>query len=164
MDAKKSLGNVTWITKDGDLDPAKSPIDGTLKQAIAAEMAKFRSGLIMLGSMHSHGRDEAGIFLMGLLVACDEDLERRGLIVEALQGVNTKACADLLFGELKRVKSSNTTRRYLATVIKVLASMPTELVQEGFTLLANDPSFSHKMRAKFEEAIIESRHSEEDWY
>jgi hypothetical protein len=101
---------------------------------------------------------------VGLLVACDENLDRRSLIVEALQGVNTKACADLLFAELKRVKSSNTTRRYLAAVIKVLASMPTNLVQEGFTLLANDTSFSYKMRTKFEEAIVESRHCEEEWF
>jgi hypothetical protein len=40
-------------------------------------------------------------------------------IVEVMTGIHTKPCADLLFGELKRVKSSNTTRRYLAAVIKV---------------------------------------------
>ena len=163
MDAKKLLGNVTWISKDGGLDLAKFPIDGTLKQALSGDMDEFRSGVNILQSMHSHGRDEAGIFLLGLLVACDENLDRRGLIVEALQGVNTKACADLLFAELERVKSSNTTRRYLAAVIKVLASMPLNLVQKGFTSLANDTSFSPKMRAKFEEAIIESRHRGEDW-
>ena len=107
----------------------------------------------MLRSMHSHGRQEAGVFLLGLLVACDDNLERRSLIVEALRGVNTKACADLLFGELRRVKSSNTTRRYLATVIRVLASMPSELIQDGFTALANDRSFSQKMRAKFKAVV-----------
>ncbi len=164
MDAKKLFGNVAWISKDGDLDLTKFPIDGTLKQAISGDMEQFRSGVNTLRAMHSHGRDEAGIFLVGLLVACDENLDRRSLIVEALQGVNTKACADLLFAELKRVKSSNTTRRYLAAVIKVLASMPTNLVQEGFTLLANDTSFSYKMRTKFEEAIVESRHCEEEWF
>jgi hypothetical protein len=163
MNAKKLLGNATWISKDGDLDPAKFPIDGTLKQALSSDMGQFRSGLNMLGSMCAHGRDEAGIFLLGLWVACNDDLERRSLIVEALGGVNTKACADLLFAELKRVKSSNTTRRYLAAVIKVLASMPSELVQEGFTSLANDTSFSQKMRAKFKEVIGEGRHFEEDW-
>ncbi len=162
MDAKKLFRNAPWITKDGNLDLAKFPIDGTLKQALAADMGQFRSGLTMLGSMNSHGRDEAGIFLLGLWVACNDDLERRGLIAEALQGVNTKACADLLFAELKRVKSSNTTRRYLAVVIKVLASMPSELVQEGFSLLANDTSFSQKMRAKFK-GIAEGRHFEEEW-
>jgi hypothetical protein len=164
MDAKKLFRNAPWISKDGNLDLAKFPIDGTLKQALSGDMGQFRSGVNTLRAMQSHGRDEAGIFLLGLLVACDENLDRRGLIVEALQGVKTKACADTLFGELKRVKSSNTTRRYLATVIKVLASMPPNLVEEGFTLLANDTSFSYKMRAKFEEAIIESRHAEEEWY
>ena len=164
MDAKKLFGNAPWITEDGNLDPAKFPIDGTLKQALAADMGQFRSGLNMLGSMCAHGRDEAGIFLLGLWVACSDDLERRGLIAEALWGVKTKACADLLFAELKRVKSSNTTRRYLAAIIKVLASMPPNLVQEGFTSLANDTSFSYKMRAKFEEAIVESRCRGEEWY
>ncbi len=164
MNAKKLFGNVTWISKDGDLDLAKFPIDSTLKQALSGDMDQFRSGVTILGAMHSHGRDEAGIFLFGLLVACDENLERRGLIAEALWGVKTKACADLLFAELKRVKSSNTTRRYLARIIKVLACMPSELVQEGFTSLANDTSFSPKMRAKFKEAIGEGRDFEEDWF
>jgi hypothetical protein len=163
MDAKKLFRNAPWISKDGNLDLAKFPIDSIVRQALSGDMDEFRSAATLLRSMHSCGRDEAGIFLLGLLVACDENLERRGLIVEALQGVNTKACADLLFAELKRVKSSNTTRRYLATVIKVLASMPPNLVQEGFTLLANDTSFSPKMRAKFEEVLDEGRYREEEW-
>ena len=164
MDVKKSLKNVTWISKDGDLDLAQFPIDGTLKQALSGDMHKFRSGLNLLQGMYGSGRDEAGIFLLGLLVACNDDLERRGLIVEALEGVNTKACADLLFAELQRVKSSNTTRRYLATVIKVLTSMPVELIQDGFRVLADDKSFSPKMRAKFEEARGGNRNFEEDWF
>ena len=164
MDAKKLFGNVPWITKDGNLDLTKFPIDNILKQALSGDMGAFRTGVNTLRAMHGYGRDEAGIFLLGLLVACNENLERRGLIVEALRGVNTKACADLLFGELKKVKSSNTTRRYLAEVIKVLTSMPSELIQEGFTLLANDKSFSQKMRAKFNEVIGKGRHFEEDWF
>ena len=52
--------------------------------------------------------------------------------MEAMRTIHTKPCADLLFNRLKRVKSSNTTRRYLATVIKLLSTMPSELVEEGF--------------------------------
>jgi hypothetical protein len=70
-----------------------------------------------------------------------------------LKGIVTKPCADLLFGELKRVKSSNTTRRYLTTIIKVLASMPSELIQAGFESLAQDKSFSQKMRDKFKAVL-----------
>jgi len=54
-----------------------------------------------------------------------------------------------LFGEFRRVKSSNTTRRYLGAVIKALSQMPPELVEAGFEAMADDTSFSPKMRAKF---------------
>ena len=75
---------------------------------------------------------------------------RRAMIVDALREHRTPACASVLFGELKRVKSSNTTRRYLKTVIDVLAALPPELVRVGFEELAKDTSFSYKMRNKFQ--------------
>ena len=121
MDPKKLSGKFPWITKEGFFDPARFPIDGVLKQALSDDDQQFRTGLNLLGSMYVHGRQEAGVFLLGLLVTCDDDWERRIRIVEALKGIDTKPCADLLFGELRRVKSSNTTRRYLTAVIKVLA-------------------------------------------
>ena len=155
MDPKKLLGNVPWITKEGYFDPGKFPIDSALKQAISDDHQEFRSGLNLLTSMYSHGRTEAGIFLLGLLVNCEDHWEKRISIVEAMKFIHTKPCADLLFGELKRVKSSNTTRRYLATVIKVTSCLPSELIEEGFEALAEDRSFSPKMRDKFK-AVLES--------
>ncbi len=158
MDIDKLIrGSVPWITKDG-LDPGKLPIDGVLRQATQQDERTFRSGVNILRSMHDYGREEAGIFLLGLLVASDDDWERRIVIVEALRSVKTKRCADLLFGELRRIKSSNTTRRYLDVVIKALASMPREHIHDGFSLLAEDKSFSYKMRARFRAVIgIERR-------
>ena len=156
MDIKKQLGNVPWITKEGFLDPAQFPIDSVLKQALSDDDRQLRSGLNMLSSMYGHGRTEAGVFLLGLLVNCDDNWEKRIKIVEAMKGIDTKPCADLLFSELKRVKSSNTTRLYQEAVIKVLSSMPTELVEDGFQTLAEDGSFSPKMRDKFR-AVLEKR-------
>ena len=156
MDPKKLLGNVPWITKEGYFDPAKFPIDNVLKQALSEDDQEFRTGLNVLSSMCGYGRTEAGVFLMGVLLNCDDNWEKRITIVEAMKFIHTKPCADLLFGELKRVKSSNTTRRYLATVIKVLSSMPSELIEEGFEALAEDKSFSPKMRDKFR-AVLEKR-------
>src|SRR5262249_40072997 len=95
----------------------------------------------------------AAVFLLGLLVTCDDDWERRIRIVEALKGIDTKSCVDLLFGELRRVKSSNTTRRYLTTVIKVLADMPAELIEAGLEALAQDKWFAQKMRDKFKAVL-----------
>ncbi len=156
MDVSDLLGDVPWITEEG-FDPAQFPIDGVLKQALSENERGFHSGLTMLGSMYSHGREEAAVFLLGLLVACRDDWERRTAIVDALRGVETAACANTLFNELKRVKSSNTTRRYLAAIVKVLASMPLELVRSGFEALADDKSFSYKMRNKFKAVLSERR-------
>jgi hypothetical protein len=153
MDLKKLHGTVPWITKEGYFDPGKYPIDGALKQALSDDDHEFRSGLNLLSSMHSHGRTEAGIFLMGLLVNCEDSWEKRINIVEVMTSIKTKPCADLLFEELKRVKSSNTTRRYLGAVIKVLSTMPTDLVEERFEALAEDKTFSPKMRDKFRAAL-----------
>src|SRR5208337_5505477 len=110
-------------------------------QALCDDDRQFRTGLNMLGAMNVHGRIEAGVFLLGLLVNCDDNWEKRIKIVEAMKKIDTKPCTDLLFGELKRVKSSNTTRLYLATVINVLSSMPSALIEDGFQTLAEDSSF-----------------------
>ena len=163
MDPKKLLENVPWITKEGYFDSTKFPIDNVLRQAVSDDDEQFRSGLATLSIMSSQGRKEAGVFLLGLLVTCGDVWEKRIAIVEALRRFETKPCVDFLFGELRRVKSSNTTRRYLTTVIEVLARMRSELVLEGFASLADDRSFSPKMRAKFE-SVVEYRvwHDDEE--
>jgi hypothetical protein len=159
---KKLLGDVPWITKNGNLDLTRFPIDNVLKQALSEDGQEFKTGLSVLSSMCGYGRTEAGVFLMGLLVNCDDNWEKRITIVEAMRTIHTKPCADLLFNELKRVKSSNTTRRYLATVIKLLSTMPSELTQESFEALAEDRSFSPKMRDKFR-AVLEQRFLDDNW-
>ena len=156
MDPKKLLGNVPWITKDGNFDLTRFPIDNVLKQALSQDDQEFRTGLNLLASMSDLGRTEAGVFLLGLLVNSDDKWEKRITIVEAMKFIKTKPCANLLFSELKRVKSSNTTRTYLATVIKVLSAMPSELIEAGFRTFAEDNSFSPKMREKFR-AVLEKR-------
>jgi hypothetical protein len=163
MDPKKLLGNVPWITKDSTLDMTRFPIDNVLKQALSQDDQEFRTGLNLLSSMCDFGRTEAGVFLLGLLVNSDDNWEKRITIVESMKFIKTKPCAGLLFSELKRVKSSNTTRRYLATVIKVLSSMPSELVKEGFQTLAEDNSFSPKMRDKFRAAVEKRFFGDRGW-
>ncbi len=150
MDANK----VPWLTSEGFFDPAKFPIDGILRQALSKNEDQFHSALAMLQSMYHHGRQEAGVFLLGMLATWDDNWEQRIAIVEALKALETQACADLLFRELKRVKCSNSTRRYLAAIIRVLVKMTSELVLPGFRLLASDNFFTPKMRKKFQ-AIIE---------
>ncbi len=142
-----------WITDDGFLDPKKFPIDGILRQTVRGDMEGFQSGCAMLQSMVSHGRLEAGVYLLGLLRHCQDDLKRLEVVVDKLHSFQTPECADGLTSELKRVKGSNKTRRYLGKVIDVLSSLPYEIVKERLELLAEDKAFSYKMRRKFVEAL-----------
>lgn len=162
MDPRKLISNVPLFTKDCFFDPTHLPIESALKQALADDDQEFRTGLYLLRSMHGSGRTEAGVFLMGVLVNCEDNWEKRIKIVEVMTGMHTKPLADLQFGELKRIKSSNSTRRYLRAVIRVLSSMPSELVEEGFETLAEDRSFSPKMRDKFR-AVLENRLFDDVW-
>ncbi len=163
MKVELSNKTVPWITPDGYLDPAKFPIGGILQQAMAADTRTFESAVRMLQMMYGGGRNEAGVFLLGLLVASGDDWDRRLTLAEALRDVRTEACARLLFGELRRTKSSNTTRRYLNAVIKTLAALPAELVHEEFASLAYDKSFSEKFRRKFRAVIGDDLDSLSDW-
>jgi hypothetical protein len=76
VNPRKQLGNVPWITAEGYFDPARFPIDGVLKQALSLNEPQFRSGLNMLQSMYHHGREEAAVFLLGLLLTTDDNWER----------------------------------------------------------------------------------------
>ena len=141
---------IPWITPDGYLDMTKLPLESCYQQALSEDPVAVRSALHVLQSATAHDRPEAGVFLMGLLVhAPPEDWESRCEVAEALRVTHTRPCAALLFSELRRVKSSNTTRRYLGTVLKTLAHFPRDLVREGLESLAADPSFSYRLRAKF---------------
>lgn len=147
---------VPWITKDGCFDITKFPIDGVLRQALQGDQ-KFHQALHLLQTMHLHGREEAGIFLLGLLANCGDDWERRSATVESLEGFHTAGSARALFHDLKTVKSSNTTRRYLAAILKALSSMPLELVESPLESLIEDSTFSYNMRNKFETVLEEAR-------
>ncbi|MDO8690121.1 MAG: hypothetical protein Q7R39_08970 [Dehalococcoidia bacterium] len=155
-DLRKIVGDVLWLTKSGSVDLTKFPIDATLRQALAVNWGEYRDGLSTLRSMHSRGRQEAGVFLLGLLVSSDHDWQKKTEIAEALWGYRTRACADLLLGEIKRVKNSNTTRRYLDSVIKTLAYMPQDLVRPGLLALIADTTLSRRTREKLDDALWEA--------
>src|SRR5262245_52403367 len=114
-----------------------------------ADFERFRSGCTMLGSMANGGRMEAGLYRIGLLGYYDSDLQRLVVIAEQLAHFRHQLSGNALLAEFRRVKSSNTTRRYLDQVARTLAVLPADLVDPGLLALAEDDSFSQKMRAKF---------------
>src|SRR6266404_3815103 len=62
-------------------------------------------------------------------------------------GIIARTCVEIT--RIRRLRSSNTTRRYLDRVLQSLAVLPLHLVKSGLEVLAEDTSFSSKMRAKF---------------
>ena len=143
------LEDVPWITPDGFFEPAKFPIEVPIRQCLDPTSAEFRHGCRFLGTMASRGRVDAGIFLMGLLRYHEDDLATATIVVECLRDFHDARCADALVGELRRVPSSNRTRRHLDAVINALRLLPAEMVKGRFEELARDTVFSPKMRAKF---------------
>ena len=146
------LANVPWITAEGTLDCGKFPIDVPIRQCLDPSSEEFGHGCRFLGSMVSAGRVDAGIFLLGLLRYYEEDLTAVTIVVNSLADFQDPRCATALFGELRRVPSSNKTRRYLDTVITSLTRLPADMVQERFSALSRETAFSYKMRAKFRDA------------
>jgi hypothetical protein len=149
MSRKSNAGFPRWITAEGTIDLVELPIDGILKQAIDPEFERFHSACRLLGSMAGAGRVDAGVYLIGLLGCYASDLQRLEVIAGQLAHFPHESSANALLAEIRRVRSSNTTRRYLDRVLRSLAVLPLHLVKSGLEVLAEDTSFSPKMRAKF---------------
>ena len=153
-----------WLTEDGGFDITKFPIDGALKKLQSDDFEEFRSGVDTLRAMQKAGRFEAGVFLMGSLMNTSlDELKKRIIIVEALENFKTRGCADLLFYELKRVKSSNVTKKYINTILKTLSGFDMELIRTGFEELINDKNTTYRMKNKFKEIIGIKVTSDEDY-
>lgn len=74
--------------------------------------------------MAARGRSEAGVYLTGLLRYHATDLTRLELVAEQLGHFCHESSAEALLAEVRRVKSSNTTRRYLDRVLRSLERFP----------------------------------------
>jgi len=164
LKTKRPKPSLRGITEGGFLDPAQFPIDTVLKQALSDNRQEFHSALSLLRSMYNYERKEAGVFLIGLLLNCGDNWEKRRAIATALYDVQTEACVNVLFGELKRVKNTNSTRRYLNEVIDLLSCMPPSLVLSGFEELLADKSLTPRMRAKFKTVRDDLAYSHQHGY
>ncbi len=139
------------------------PIDNIFQTALSDNKDDFEGALSLLSLLYNNGRLEAAVFLLGLLFNCSEnDFDRRSVIIKSLKGFNSKAFVEILIFELKRVKKSNSSRKYITLILKILFSMPKNLIEIRFIELSNDKDFSHRMRQKFNELAMKSVFSEDD--
>lgn len=100
---------------------------------------RFLRGCSLLRAMAASDREEAGVFLVGLVRYYADDLERLEIVADHLASFPHESAAEALLAELRRVPSSNTTRRYLDRVLRSLKRMPAELVEGGLRELCGGP-------------------------
>jgi len=153
---KKS--KVPWITKDGCFDITRYPVDSLLSQSLSSDEEAIRSACILLSSQYSAGRRESAICLYGLFIFHGNNRKIKECIIEAMGDIGTAAAASLLFDELNRTKSSNSTRAYIDLILTSLSRFPLELVEDNFNALIADDQWSHRMKRKFQEVLLEIRH------
>jgi hypothetical protein len=103
--------------------------------------------------MYFSGRTEAGIFLLGLLKFCGNDMAKKAQVVDALKHVPSRQAADLLFEELELTESSNSSRGYINAILKTLQAFPRQIVEEGFQRLLSESRWSYKMKRRFQEIL-----------
>jgi hypothetical protein len=130
-------------------DPATYPLEKVVKKALSREDQDFHTACHLLVARIEHARDEVIVVFLGLLAIYRDNLERLTSIVRFLRIVPSEATAHRLFEELRRVKSNNTTRRYLSAVLDTLAEYPLSLTGDGFAELSEDHAFSQRRRAQF---------------
>jgi hypothetical protein len=130
-------------------DPATYPLEKVVEKALSREDRDFHTGCQLLIARKEHAEDEVIVVFLGLLAIYSDDLERLTSIVRFLLIVPSEATAQRLFEELRRVKSNNTTRRYLSAVLDALAEYPPTLTEHRFAELSEDPAFSQRRRAQF---------------
>lgn len=132
-----------------EIDIAILSIDSNIRDALSEDASVASNAYRVLGFFASQGRTDAMVFLLGLPTYHRDDFKRLGTIAEALEHCATPVVTMALFEEIRRIEVSNTTRSYVNLVIKILSGFPQELVREEFECLADDRSYSPKMRAKF---------------
>jgi len=97
------------------------------------------------------GRVDAGVFLLGLIWRHSNEYSRLVLIVNALESFERPETVKALASELRRVKGSSLTRRYLRRIIEVLGRFPSELAGETIEQLSMDPTVGAKFREHLKE-------------
>lgn len=150
--------NVPWITQDGCIDLTKIPIESTLKESLGHDLDRFSGACRMLSSMAYAGREDAVVFLYGLLVYYGDDITMKAEVVDALGLVKTHQTAGLLFKELHNTTSSNSTRRYIDCILRALEGFPLESIEEGLEALLSDSKWSYRMKSRFRGILERRRH------
>ena len=100
---------------------------------------------------------------MGCLLYLEDDWERRIIVVEALRGFDTPACARLFLDELRRVRGDNRTRRYLRAILDAMSTLSPKHVVPGLEELLADKVLGPRISTRAQELLYRLEMGEDLW-
>ena len=136
---------------------ARIRLDELFQQAMSSNLEEARGAFRTLEALCAMGRVEAKPFLVGLLLLAGDDWRRREELVRVMGRFTEPGLIHFLCNELRRVKNSNSTRRYLGAILDVLERMPAEAVEGELEALLEWEGLSRKIRARVERILWEMK-------
>lgn len=151
-DIDKLLNQIPWFV-NGTFDYAKYPIEHITRDAFSNDRQKISNTIYLLTEMILAGRKDALCFFYGLFEFFKDDIRTMEIIAERLCRIENKQYVNFLFKQIEITESSNTTRIYLNSLIKVLSHYQLEWIENGFRSLIENKKFSYRMKQKFLEIL-----------
>jgi len=136
------------------IDLKELPMEAALHNIMDGSPGDLRDRCSALLAMYRAGKKEVPIFLYGLMAYNYKNIERKEIIVEALENIQTKEWANVLFNELRNIESNNSTRRYIDVILKSISKFPLDMVREDMETLLKDKKWTYKMKKRFEDILV----------
>ena len=135
-------------------DLKELPMEVALHNIIDGTDGDLRDRCGALLAMYRAGKKEVPIFLYGLMAYNYRNIARKEIIVQALENLETKEWANILFNELRYIESNNSTRSYIDAIVKSISKFPLDMIRKDMETLLNDKKWSYKMKKKFEDILV----------
>jgi len=135
-------------------DLKELPMEVALHNIIDGTDGDLRDRCGALLAMYRVGKKEVPIFLYGLMAYNYRNIARKEIIVQALENLETKEWANILFNELRYIESNNSTRSYIDAIVKSISKFPLDMIRKDMETLLNDKKWSYKMKKKFEDILV----------
>jgi len=119
-------------------DLKELPMEVALHNIIDGTDGDLRDRCGALLAMYRAGKKEVPIFLYGLMAYNYRNIARKEIIVQALENLETKEWANILFNELRYIESNNSTRSYIDAIVKSISKFPLDMIRKDMETLLND--------------------------
>jgi len=143
-------------------DWKKLPVDHHAKKLRSKSARERDRAISTLGGLIALGNEAAFQSLLEFLSALGPPatLEEVHLKIEILESMRVsrdrEKAVPCLVDELRRTKSSNTTRQWISAVLEFLAACPYDVIGKPLERMLSEKIFSRRLEGKVKEALYQS--------